>query len=332
MNRRVWTRQPQIAVGVDWSNPLSRGLWASIESGQQYDAVRRILLPADTAHSLANPARVVKAGGIGGNTQAYLTMLATQREGPLAQTAPWSMAVTLSSTASVSLGCFFGFGYVVVTTINFSIDNGGARCLIDYGGNYQFYTGAGLWDTGIAVDKDDKVRTLVLTHDGTNVYFYRDGSVVSGTRPSGIDTVAGTTGTDKNFVGIGNNHSSGNTGPAATIYCGRAWNRCLSKSEVSTYVGNPWQLFAPLSRPVFAPTLGAGSGNLYWIIQDAAVPDPSGLQVCTGLDGNGNPAFKTGTEPCPSQGSGTTVVTELSQVLGMTGGAGYELFWAWSDA
>ena len=260
LNRRVWTRQPQIAVGVDWSNPLSRGLWASIESGQQYDAVRRIPLPADTVHLLSNPPRVAKAGGIGVNTQVYLTMLATQREGPLAQTAPWSMAVTLSSTASVSLGCFFGFGYVLQTEINFSNDNGGARCLLDYEGHYQFYTGAGLLDTGIAVDTDDKVRTLVLTHDGTNVYFYRDGSVVSGTRPSAIDTPTG--GPDRNFVGIGNNHSSGSGGPAATIYCGRAWNRCLSKSEVSTYVGNIWAILSPLSRPVFAPSAAAAGSTI----------------------------------------------------------------------
>ena len=326
MTRRVWTRQPQGAVGVDWSNPITRGLifaayggFPEILSGVlpvPFGAVSRLVnsqgrslngtaetsgwyYPLPSSHRLYSITTEISAIIVGNITPSSQSPLLSIPVANGTWNSPFASFIVEPQSTNV-------------TRILFSY-SAAAYSYSDIGDN-SVSAGTHIWSA---------------TRSGANLAIYTDGIL----KGSVSDVNSGNIywGTKEPVCLLNESNSLPRSGATGGISLSLIFNRALSAFDIRLISVNPWQLFAPLSRPVFAP-LSAGSGNLYWIIQDAAVPDPSGLQVCTGLDGNGNPAFKTGIEPCPSQGSGTTVVTELSQVLGMTGGIGYELFWAWSDA
>jgi len=243
------SKQPQAAAPIRQSG-IGRGIFVSIDRNFGY--VNGVLVPANNYGGTGLPPLAPGPAGIGNNTTGALVDRRLLVDGPLAATAPWTIAVTLSATANVSLSHIFGFGLFYSGTSLTGSSTGQCRAILNYLNNYYWWGETADWNTGVAFDIDGIVRTIVFAHDGTNIYFYRAGVLAGSTaRPAGVSTTpAG------RYAVLGNKHSSGTNSPSATIYNGRAWNRCLTASEVVEYSGNPNCVYAP--RPIWVPVSDAG--------------------------------------------------------------------------
>lgn len=248
--RKPWTRQPQAAAPIHQSG-IGRGIFVSIDRNFGY--ANGVLVPANNYGGTGLPPLAPGPAGIGNNTTGALVDRRLLVDGPLAATAPWTIAVTLSATANVSLSHIFGFGLFYSGTALGASSTGQNRAILNYLNNYYWWGESADWNTGVAFDIDGIVRTIVFAHDGTNIYFYRAGVLAGSTaRPAGVSTTpAG------RYAVLGNKHSSGTNSPSATIYNGRAWNRCLTASEVVEYSGNPNCVYAP--RSIWVPVSAGGA-------------------------------------------------------------------------
>ncbi len=76
--------------------------------------------------------------------------------------------------------------------------------------------------------------------------------------------------------------------------------------------------------------LGASAPpKLYWIVQAAAVADPSAAQVVAGLDGSGAAAVDAGDEDSPTVT--TAPFTFAVDASGLSAGTNYEIAFVWYD-
>ncbi len=71
------------------------------------------------------------------------------------------------------------------------------------------------------------------------------------------------------------------------------------------------------------------SPKLYWVVQAAAVADPSAAQVVSGLDGSGAAAVDAGDEDSPTVT--TAPFTFAVDAAGLTPGTNYEIAFVWYD-
>lgn len=258
---KPWDRQPQEPTAINQSG-IGRGIFASID--RDYAYVNGLLVPATDYGGTGLPPLAAGAAGIGNNTTGALVDRRILVDGPLAATAPWTFAVTLSATANVSLSHLFGFGLLYNgTTFNTSSTIGTYRSVLNFNSNYYFWGSSADWDTTIAFDTDSVVRTIVFSHDGTNIYFYRSGVLRGSTARPGamIATPAG------RYSVLGNKHASGTNSPSANIYKARAWGRCLAASEVAEYSANPDCVYAP--QTIWVPVSVGGGSATDLTIQDA---------------------------------------------------------------
>ena len=74
---------------------------------------------------------------------------------------------------------------------------------------------------------------------------------------------------------------------------------------------------------------GGASARLYWVVQAAAVADPSAAQIVGGLDGSGAAAVDAGDEEAPSVT--TNPFTFTTPATGLTAGTSYEIAFVWYD-
>lgn len=261
--RQEWRRQPPADRARLRDGGIASGLIVSVEGNnpRAWDAVRNEALTASTTEPAWQGRHGITGFNTTGTAESSYKLL---RDGPLAAADPWTFACTFSNGTFQSLAQFFGFGYLIPAN---SIDssgtvNGTYRGLLSFNSNYYFWGAAADWDTGIAFDTDNQLHTAMFVHDGTNIYFYRDGVQRASTaRPGGlIATPSG-----RRFV-IGARHTGGSASPSAVIGPCRAWNRALSAGEAEWYGRNPWIVYEPESVPIWFD-LGAGGATL--VIADA---------------------------------------------------------------
>lgn len=74
--------------------------------------------------------------------------------------------------------------------------------------------------------------------------------------------------------------------------------------------------------------LTAASGTFYWVIQPAAVADPTRAQIVAGQDGAGSAAVAFGSEADSGQ---TSPLDAAGAATGLTPGTAYEVAWVWYD-
>ncbi len=257
--RRYWDNQPQEAVDLA-SEGLGAGIFASIDG--QIAHANGSAVVAGTGSTLA-PLAATPAG-LGSNTNGGINDRRILVDGPTAVAAPWSFAATLQPFGNVSLSHIVGFNCIYSGN---EIDGGAGRDqkvrgLLNYLNNYYFWGGSTDWNTGIAFDTDGLVHTVMVTHDGSTLRFYRDGVLRGSTARN--HTSASTSG---GYFVIGNEHSSGAASPNARIISGRGWNRCLSAGDAANYAANPNAVYADQTIPV---PVSAGGGTVTLAAQDAA--------------------------------------------------------------
>lgn len=250
-----WAQQPQEAVGIDWANPITRGLCfvavysdgsltnlaagdrgaygASAVSG--VGAAGRTLYATAQPYAASWPGALVTSDGAGTGDYTLLSFSAPAAEGDISSLisqASGSTQLYLLSNTNTSYGA-----------------SAGTLTLGEYDGNNPMFEAPGVVDGGWHV--------FVGVRSGTTRYIDCDGvQVGTGTGVAARVYASGAFLYSSGIYGYTNW-----TRPHPHVMQA-AWNRALTPAERGDIGRNPWQVFAP--RRILVPTSGAGGG---------AVPD-----------------------------------------------------------
>jgi hypothetical protein len=256
--KRPWTTQPQFPTGIDWGNPLTSSLrWAF----GAYAGGKFIFDPARIGKS----AFAVNAGTYGQSWGA----------------APAGMVITSSDTGvgadiAIRVGNATGSGSPTnapsgSTGVSFTF-HCGVRMVGAPSGNASLLWSAFAGGSGILIRINTSLQIEVV-QPGVAI-------LLTSSAISANVNVAITVTYNKNFLGIYLNGkldtSSSSVGDVAWVtnqtaifdwgavgingsqwWAPTAWSRTLGAGEVAAIYANPWQLFAPLPRRIWAPAAGA---------------------------------------------------------------------------
>ena len=241
---RRWTSQPQFATGIDWSNPITRGLTSAILPGiRRFDAVTGLQLASSSGTN--TPAASVN-GVVLQATASQSSIYATASPSQLTTSGSILWAGDLYASPSND-GCLGGItanntnaapystlelkrnntgsGYTNEVYLAHSV--GGSTAVV-LGANGGAPVGSGYCFIGIA------------TSGSQILYVGKVGgaSAVTSTAVAGSLTSSATSRLE---VGDSLNARNPQSGCAVMM----TWNRALSASEAASLSANPWQIFSP---------------------------------------------------------------------------------------
>lgn len=246
--RRVRKSQPQYQVGIDWSNPITRGLtgaWNFATSALPACAVSGVSCSVvsgavKSANALSKRGMISSTGG---HTDGLVTANRTPAQLNVDGDKPKTMlCFGAHNSTATERACLFSLGS------QFTADYGWAVKKFD---SAVYYTcsawGAdrGLYVTGI---NDGDPITIVVRKDAgvvgeviaNGISYGSVGSSVAAFDPAGK-------------VGFG--YESNDQYPwNRAIFVGAVWSRKLSDAEVASVTSNPWQIFAPDNKKIWVPT------------------------------------------------------------------------------
>jgi len=113
--------------------------------------------------------------------------------------APFTLQGWQKSASYVSLSQLWGFGPQLPTGSTAA----NCRYVLEFNSNYYFWGCLADWDTGVAFDADNAWHHWAFTWDGSNMYFYRDGTQQATRSGHPGITTAGT------YITAGSHHTSG---------------------------------------------------------------------------------------------------------------------------
>lgn len=249
-----WTRQPQIPVGIDSSNTITRLLRFAYNGATGLDHVYlRDKNPFPAVMPAGAPLRAApKDGGRGrrhsGVAEDQLQIYFTDRAFP----APTSYSITVAVrfyAATAAVQTAFAFKDEIYGR---GLELGTSATNVDVWSADNSTT----WEqtTGPAYSAGDVIDAVVVVSAGAPLKLYvgKGGAVSNSTSNFSNDTVG--------FTGVAmvvGSYRTDGAGPLNGIVThAMVWDRALSKAEVMEVLRNPWQVFAPLPRvvlPVPAP-------------------------------------------------------------------------------
>jgi hypothetical protein len=308
-----WTNQPQTPVGIDWGNPLTRGLaFAWNAANPRHLENGRLATTDNTGKIIAGIGRAVDSStgqvnlewanyqpivtsdgaGTGDFTLCLLANPAVAGGGAVehglaqkndAAGAPYAQA-TLLFHANATAGYVSGS----VSFFTYSSSSAGIAATGKIDGNWHLWTG---------------------TRRGTTFSLYRDAELIA----SATDVVRNISQASR-YLAIG---SRGN-GTTEAYRDGAAFafgsNRALSASEIATLASNPWQIFKAPARRLWVAGAG-GNGT-------ATITGVSGAGQVGALSPSGNASVSL--PGASGAGSVGNVVASVSAATAITGvnGAG----------
>lgn len=233
LKRDIWTRQPQVPVGIDWGNPLTRGLVGAWDvSGKSLTG-----LVGDLTKTSVN--LLPTSSGISFNLNGSLSYL-TNTENKQATSIP------------LSFFCIINFKTIKTQRI-FDVSTGttaddviGIQMTNDASIFAQHYDGATNATTTSHVISASKKYVVCAVFNGlSSRSLYIDGKLIN-TNTTNVVAPSGI-----NRVTIGYAPWSGTEYYDGYILSPLLFSRALSNSEIKSLSENPWQIFKPKSRPVF---------------------------------------------------------------------------------
>ena len=233
-HRVPWTRQPQFPVGVDWGNPITKGLQVA-------------MLPASRPVDVA-----------GNNLLTYDTGVTYQVD-PTGKGFLFDGATNGVSTVGNATGAYTLFALVNPNAL------GGGKGVISIG------TGAA-YTAQIRADNADW-SYYHSTSLNSDILASETGAVVVGTLTAIAGTWDGLTGINLYRGGLlRSSNTVVSSRPVAytkvglqwagTIYVALFWSRALTPAEHASLGTNPWQVFLGQSRRIWTPTSSAGIPTL----------------------------------------------------------------------
>lgn len=241
-----WTSQPQVATGVNWGSPLTRGLlWASSPGNEQ--TTSRV----QTGTVSVKPAQP-------GLTYSIDALNSHFNFGAAGQSGTGSITVLVFARSTVT-----GRGDFIARWYDGTAAGGGSQFTLLSGltvSKPQFYVAndaGGLGNSGassIAITTT-KFHVVVGSYSTGSCKVYVDGAL--GASGAGGSIALNAACTQSLIVGNNSFLDGDLTGSVAMF---AVWNRQLSDAEVALVSSSPWQLFAPLPRRIWAP--GAAAAGL----------------------------------------------------------------------
>ncbi len=259
--RQIWTQQPQGAVEIDWSNPLTRGLTYATADGAG-GAVSSIT-------SLGSVPKIADRWGKGdyfdGSSQKIaknslvgrsldLTVCVLHKSTVLPPNGPTYCHV-LASTTGASSADYFGWilmlgngtGFPQFRVYQSTVGGQDAEC-----------------DATGAINDGKPHLTIATAYGGPGGAMSLDvdgKTVASSTHPTGLYSRT-------NNLAIGKSRHDFWGGFEGSIGAVFVFDRVLSAKERSSLSANPWQIFKRPDSRIFVP-VSAGGGSTSLIVQDA---------------------------------------------------------------
>ena len=248
----VWTQQPQQACEIDWSNPITRGLVVAISGANPR-----------LNSALNKPASFVGTPG------SALTIDGRSTE------------FTRSSTQGISVGTSAAFNPAAITLLSIytpkSLATGSAHMLFSrddnslgrafsldlhwnsgYGVRYYVAGGGSVGTNELRQGASavvGKRYVVVARQTGSAAALFVDGALVSSSAAFTAKPLA----TGDTRIGI-RTYSGSNEAADGFIPLSLMWSRALSDSEIRSISANPWQIFNPIQRRIFAEVSAGGGG------------------------------------------------------------------------
>ena len=225
-HREVWKRQPQVAVGIDWSNSITSNLFDAWSASDGW-------ISATKLHPLSIPSSVLNTVNRDGKTALLpnsasmnCTLRRSFNSGSAGRSVLVLCEVPQSGLDSYDVVASFDTG--AATAARIQVSSNAAQ--------WAAYDGANVLDGGVVVP--GKRTCVVGTFGGPGSSCYVDGKLVAS---QGLNSTA-LTATSLYVGGYGGQDAAWWSGTISLVV---AFNRVLSATEVASISGNPWQIFAP---------------------------------------------------------------------------------------
>lgn len=256
--RPPWTRQPQVAVGIDGANPLAKGLIAawlgSTPRGTYADGTPALVTETGTSSYAGGRFGLSRSNDRGQYLATSRTYTYPASNTPLTIAAwvkPAGGGTAIDAIAS--LGADVNYSQFALYTNVVS----NADIYLSTVGN-DVYTSGGKF-TGV------EWLSVVATFDGTGNFststakIYVNGISQSLSGAGSVNALSVTSGRSiRLYMDQSTNSRAfrGSIGPV--IIAQRGW----SAADVVAFHSNPWQLWKPIERRIWVPSAGAGGQTL----------------------------------------------------------------------
>ena len=316
---KIWTQQPQVPVGIDWSNPITRGL--KFAHNPSSGAINLV----NGQRALNSTAQDVTVGKSGKRIQGESAGFQSEYSPNGLESAGNSLTI---------------FSVITAQTAQYLGSDGDCYLLSTRDGSNNGWSFGRYQATGGGATGNLTRLALVLQ----NVAFYPETNY---TIPSFVDTpialrVSGSTASYFSFgmksssdETVGTQLSSsgnlihGGLGPYGTsynrwldrAYCTMAWNRALSDAEIRSISQNPWQIFKPIARRLFVPVsaIASADGVGTGLLPSITLAVPLGTATNGAVNGTGVGSLITSQLTAPIVTAlGSAAISSLLSNIGFT--------------
>lgn len=263
--RTPWTSQPQVPVGVDWSNLIAAKLSAvSVPVGgvlKNYSRLKvdDISYPSGTNINLSAGLSGIGAGSVSANTNAYRLHAVTNQTDTawesIQSAGTWFALVVRYGNTSGNAPIFANCSPNTVPYTAWGITDGSGV------GNFVVECSAGNAYRSLSISSaltNNKPLFLVGRYNGSTLEAWINGVKQSGsTACSGTITYPIDSVTRGPAIGNFYNYTSSNRAFIGRIFVAGISPTALSDAEIKSLSSNPWQIFMPANRPLYFD-LGAG--------------------------------------------------------------------------
>lgn len=262
MARPRWTRQPQGAVQIDWSNPLTRGLQCALSPYFEHAKQRRPTYSGTVAYSTRASGKSIDGNNAG---LAYASVsgvgdpVTIMYAGSMTRSALTNVVAALGVSSGNQLIGFQFSSNAANNRIIMRQTNAGGVTFREYGLN-------------VTTASAEKVVLCGVVTGSSSIDAYWNGKLDNGT----LTTGSSGSNTSFNTAALGGVQRAANTyadtDNDGALFC--YWNRALTASEIAAISAHPWQIFKPVTR-----TIGA-------VISGVTISRPNSDITVTGWTGN----------------------------------------------
>lgn len=243
-----WTRQPQGAVEIDWSNPLTRGLVICTYAGNNFRE-----MVTNKPSTITSATYAPTKDGVALKNSASSFSIETPVNTDFGNALTWLIGATPDGLGGASAGRFVEKRTAAANTqVEVLFCNGSSFELQRNGGSAQTISVAGAITTGVYANW--AVRVSAFTSNADAAMFKNGVSLTLTTNTAGTGS---RTTNAANYV-LGNRTSDSLRNFNGRIYFAYRWNRALSDNEIKSISANPYQIFKPVQR-TFVNTLSAAA-------------------------------------------------------------------------
>lgn len=232
--RAPWTSQPQVPIGIDWSNPITKGLSSCFIPTSEVEIITGA---KDVSVSTKNPDKVFQKGKAFVTTNADTASIIFSVKG--FSTAPITVFALASITDNTSAGEIYAYG--ANTTYHTTIRKVGNVFGAVSNSN------SGTPTVGSVVAELGRPYSLVVTDPYTTNSFslYVDGIIDGSPNTTGNRVSSSSSG-----ISYAGSMYQASAARGVNLFLGLSWTRILSDAEIKSISDNPWQIFLPIIRGI----------------------------------------------------------------------------------